>query len=151
MVEGRVVRQVLKGPTLLVVQYADGTSHTLHWLDRRGDPIPGRPALLSIGSLVVVSKVTSRQRLRAREVRGVGAITKAATGRTLRDIREGRSGVELTYMDGTTHHVAWVGVDGEPVDGEPVLKYEGWHIFAKPLRLRGVYRARDSGLLEPAA
>lgn len=68
-------------------------------------------------------------------------------GRVLKDILKADTFIVLRYMDGTSHTIGWRDGNG-PVKGEPYMKSEGWHIFAKAPRV-GIYRQRDGGLLVP--
>ena len=141
MVEGRLVREVLKSRSFLLVRYADGTSHTIDWLDEDGMPLDGYPLVQAlhyrVGSLAAVERRQSFPQAK-------GPLTRLLQGRRLRDVVASGQRVILRAMHGDSPVIGWSS------SGRPRIKYEGWHIFANaPIPLKTVYRPRESGLLVP--
>lgn len=78
-----------------------------------------------------------------------GPITLMVENRTIKDILKSDYFIVIRYVDGTSHTIEWIDDNGTPLKGSPRLKYEGWHIMAKPRHFPKVYRERESGVLIP--
>ena len=78
-----------------------------------------------------------------------GQISLMVEGKVLKDVLKSGTFIVLRYMDGTSHTIEWVDSHGTPIRGEPRMRSEGWHIFAKAPQLKAKYKPRESGLLVP--
>lgn len=69
-----------------------------------------------------------------------GQLHRNITGKTVEYVAKNDRLLVIRFTDGSEVRVAWVDVDGNPINGEPAIAFAGLNIMAKSAKMGALWK-----------